>query len=236
MDQRLEDFVQLTLKAQTQEELGSALMSELRYDGYENLVVASTKAKVLREVIWSELPDGYQAAYFEHDWGSIDPVLHKAFSSRRPFAWNDATVETDLTEQQRRFIGECRDLGVHSGFTIPLHGPSHQCELISLSARDTGVRPAENTLRLYALASSAWFRLSELREKAAATARPTLSPRETECLLWVKDGKSNWEIGQILTISERTVEFHINNAMRKLGVNNRILAFVVALQNGLIAL
>src|SRR5262245_54643419 len=42
-----------------------------------------------------------------------------------------------------------------------------------------------------------------------------LSDREKTCLGWTALGKSSWETGQILLISENTVIFHIKNAMRK---------------------
>jgi DNA-binding CsgD family transcriptional regulator len=61
-----------------------------------------------------------------------------------------------------------------------------------------------------------------------------LSEREKACLAWSARGKSSWEIGRILSISENTVVFHIKNAMRKLGTSNRTLAAVKALQLGLI--
>jgi DNA-binding CsgD family transcriptional regulator len=53
-----------------------------------------------------------------------------------------------------------------------------------------------------------------------------LTSQELECLRWCKEGKTNWEIGEILTISEKTVEFHLSNSMRKLG----------AIKDGLISL
>lgn len=61
-----------------------------------------------------------------------------------------------------------------------------------------------------------------------------LSDREKACLSWTASGKSSWEVGRILSISENTVVFHIKNAMRKLGVANRTLAAVKAIELGLI--
>lgn len=63
-----------------------------------------------------------------------------------------------------------------------------------------------------------------------------LTFKETECLRWCKEGKTNWEIGEILTISEKTVEFHLGNAMRKLGAGNRISAVILGIKRGLIQL
>ena len=58
--------------------------------------------------------------------------------------------------------------------------------------------------------------------------RVTLSPRQTECLFWVQQGKSSRDIGVILGISHRIVEKHVFRACRKLGVRTRIQAVVRA--------
>lgn len=51
-----------------------------------------------------------------------------------------------------------------------------------------------------------------------------LSKREIQVLHWVKNGKTNLEIGLILGISPPTVKNHLQNVMRKLNVNNRAQA------------
>jgi DNA-binding CsgD family transcriptional regulator len=73
--------------------------------------------------------------------------------------------------------------------------------------------------------------------KKTMTSKPSseLSEREKACLSWTALGKSSWEIGQILSISENTAVFHIKNAMKKLGTNTRTGAAVKAIQLGLIA-
>jgi DNA-binding CsgD family transcriptional regulator len=63
-----------------------------------------------------------------------------------------------------------------------------------------------------------------------------LTGKEIECLRWCKEGKTNWEIGEILGISEKTVEFHLSNTMRKFGASNRITAVIMGIKVGLIPL
>ncbi len=65
-------------------------------------------------------------------------------------------------------------------------------------------------------------------------ALPNLSKREKEVLTWSKRGKSSWEISAILNISERTVNFHVNNIMQKLNAVSRTQAVAVAIERGLI--
>jgi DNA-binding CsgD family transcriptional regulator len=61
-----------------------------------------------------------------------------------------------------------------------------------------------------------------------------LSPRELTVLLWMKEGKTNWEIAQILGLSERTVRFHVGGIFEKLDVTSRTQAVARALGAGLI--
>ena len=51
-----------------------------------------------------------------------------------------------------------------------------------------------------------------------------LSGRENEILNWVKTGKTNFEIGMILTISPNTVKNHLKRIFQKLDVSNRAQA------------
>ena len=63
-----------------------------------------------------------------------------------------------------------------------------------------------------------------------------LSPREVTILNWVKNGKTNWEIGKIIGVSERTVRFHIESVFAKLEVTSRSQAVATAIEHGLPAL
>jgi two-component system NarL family response regulator len=69
---------------------------------------------------------------------------------------------------------------------------------------------------------------------AERLSRPGLSKRELEVLHLVAHGKSNQEIGAVLSIGEGTVKVHLNHILDKLGVSNRTAAGVAALERGLI--
>jgi LuxR family transcriptional regulator len=47
-------------------------------------------------------------------------------------------------------------------------------------------------------------------------------------LRWTADGKTSSEVGEILYISERTVNFHVNNALIKLGAANKTAGVIKA--------
>lgn len=66
---------------------------------------------------------------------------------------------------------------------------------------------------------------SFLKEKLGLTAR------EAEVLLWIARGKSNRDIGQILGMSPRTVNKHLEQIYVKLGVENRAAAAAIAVRH-----
>lgn len=61
-----------------------------------------------------------------------------------------------------------------------------------------------------------------------------LTEREVEALTWSARGKSSTDMAVLMSVSERTVNFHIDNAIRKLNVATRIQAAVKAALLGLI--
>jgi DNA-binding CsgD family transcriptional regulator len=62
-----------------------------------------------------------------------------------------------------------------------------------------------------------------------------LSHREREILTWIAAGKSVLEIGEILGISDRTVEWHIQRSIEKLDARTHTNAVVIAFREGLIS-
>jgi LuxR family transcriptional regulator, quorum-sensing system regulator SolR len=62
----------------------------------------------------------------------------------------------------------------------------------------------------------------------------SLTAREKEVLCWTAEGKTAYEISLILSISERTICFHINNVVSKLGASNKTQAAVKAAALGML--
>ncbi len=63
----------------------------------------------------------------------------------------------------------------------------------------------------------------------------SLSPREREVLNWLKRGKTSWDISVILNVTERTINFHIDNIMKKLNAVSRTQAVTIAIEAELIS-
>ena len=74
-----------------------------------------------------------------------------------------------------------------------------------------------------------------MAELSSPRPAPALSEREREVLRLVADGLPTKQIAQALTISERTVKFHVNSIFQKLGADNRAQAVALAAQRGLLS-
>ena len=84
------------------------------------------------------------------------------------------------------------------------------------------------------LAALITARLARVARSAVWPKQVGLREREVETLTWAARGKTFWEIGEILGLSKRTVEFHLDNARRKLGVATRTQALIKAAAGHLI--
>lgn len=103
-----------------------------------------------------------------------------------------------------------------------------------LGALPLSVRLGETRLNLSYLGGAGdehFFRLAEPidgREEGILRDALKLTAREADVLVWIGRGKSNRDISEILNISARTVNKHLEQIFTKLGVENRAAAAAVA--------
>jgi DNA-binding CsgD family transcriptional regulator len=181
-------------------------------------------------------PSNYVEPYSDLAGCRRDPVLQHCKRQTMPIIWDQETyVEHgagDLWEQQASY-------GYRTGIAMALHLPEGKHFLLGVD-RDQPLPADPNELQrivadlqLFAVhAQDSAMRL--LVPLAQQPERPSLTPRELEVLRWTMDGKTAWEVGAVLGISERTAVLHVCNAMRKLGCVNKHQAVLKALRLGLI--
>ena len=128
--------------------------------------------------------------------------------------------------------------GLGHGLSVPVRDGPHVVSMLSLARDKPFESAAERKLVLTAgalLANSVHVASKNLIvPEMERDLRPKLTRREQEVLKWIAEGKSNSVIGDLLKISEPTVDFHIRNIFRKLNVASRVQAAVVAMSMGLI--
>jgi len=186
-------------------------------------------------------PESWVRHYFENEYIRIDPVISHCQDHAVPLIWQDAVDRTrrllDPTAQRvRQMFGEASEFGLCAGLSIPLHGPGVSWGLMSYASRQLRSRQLQRLLPdLHVLAHYVHEAARRfLLDRPGPVDVPALTRRERECLTWAAEGKTSWEIGQMLKISERTTIFHLQNAIHKLGVSGRQAAVARAVSYGLI--
>lgn len=181
-------------------------------------------------------PRGYAEAIGDIPSTRRDPVMQHCRRESVPIVWDQHTYTTqglgELWEEQARF-------GYATGIAMALHLPGGRHFALGVE-RDQAL-PADNReltrivadLQLFAVFAQD-VALRVMAPVIDVTDRPSLTPRELEALRWTMEGKTAWEVGAILGISERTAVLHVNNAMHKLGCANKHQAVLKALRLGLI--
>ena len=110
----------------------------------------------------------------------------------------------------------------HAHETI-IAGPNEAAQALRVEFSLVGaLGPDEHLLRLVAL--------NQDHDLDRLHARMKLTRREAEVLLWLARGKSNRDIGQILDVSHRTVNKHLEQIYPKLGVEGRTAAVALAVR------
>jgi LuxR family quorum sensing-dependent transcriptional regulator len=178
------------------------------------------------------LPDEWLKIYLENNYASVDPCIRHCNRTSRPFEVADVRYDAEREPKAAELIRRATDFGLQHGYIVPIPGPSG-CEGI-VWAGGPDFRPDPNLKRcIHFLALNAFERM---RVIAGTNTRVVLTAREREVLTWAAQGKSAWEIGEILAISKRTVDEHCHTAVRKLGAVNRTHAVAIALRQQLLSL
>ena len=180
-------------------------------------------------------PDAWGRRYAAGGYLRLDPSVRALAYTHEPYTWAEALEFDDYSKAERNIVFEAGEYGLHSGFIVPVAGARTGTGLVMIAGDQKRLSRRERA-ELHFAAIYAQTRVRTLSLKSLQDARSAnLSSRERECLEWAAMGKSDWEIGEILSISERTAGAHIERAKRKLGVSTRIQAVVIALQSGAIS-
>jgi len=176
-------------------------------------------------------------AYFDPSNQLFRPVLRQLSTDGRPVIWPDRSLHTFTREEFLQRLKMLDPLRSYRCIAVPVHGHGGSLSVIHCLTR----KPKEqlqdifetyrHRLHLMALHFDSTVAQRQLADDAGL-----LTDRQRDCLLWVARGKTSWEVSRILGISERTVNFHIQNCLRKLRATSRPEAIAKAMAAELIHL
>ncbi|MFI3311010.1 helix-turn-helix transcriptional regulator [Ewingella allii] len=201
----------------------------IKFDSYAYVIVPTTGFDDL--FILEGFNAEWRRQYIEYGFNKIDPIINKAQHYQSPNIWT--SIDLSLDDQ---FLNCARIHGIRYGYSISLPLNEKYIGVLSVVRKDDYFISNKDSISIIGMMS---IYLQEFNNCAAKhfnksneerIVLPSLTSREQECLHWLAEGKTSWEISRILSISERTAVFHINNCMLKLGAKNRVQAIMKAVR------
>lgn len=167
--------------------------------------------------------------YLEQAYADADRTLEESHLITLPIFWDvQSQLAAAKNKREKRIRLESIEFGIDKGLSIPVHGPNYDFATLTLHQRhqETCLKNYKSLQYEWLSATQIFFhyirKILELKKNPDITS--ALTPREEQCLLLTAKA---WRVGKIakeLQISPRTVNFHIQNANKKLGVNNKYQA------------
>jgi len=194
------------------------------------------------QVLMDRLPQGFLDSY-QQECLDIDPSLRSVVSTNKCLVWSEFQKgQDDSDDAFDKILAVSGRFGMEEGLTIPIHHPGDYSGVVMMGGSKPEV-DQEAVLLMQMLAIHCHDRALEILGDELALARRgdapdtvRLTSRERECVGWVAEGKSDWDISEILGISQSTAHFHIENAKKKLNVRTRVQLVVSAINRGEISL
>lgn len=192
------------------------------------------------KLMFGSLDHGWSEHYRDRGYMFSDSSLQHGLVSRYPFFWSEQWGRDRVNEASKQMFEEAAcDFKIADGLVVPIHSEDGSVSIVSMVGTDPQctdeVRRGLGLAALYLHEHGLKLR-DRINYKAAREAIKRVTPRQLDCLQWVAEGKSDWEISQILNISESTVHNHVEGAKKALGVNTRVQAVVAASRRRLFVL
>lgn len=234
------EMVHDCLTVETDAELHGVLSRVCRFVPGANAVAGLARTdragrfRDIAKIVNVSYPGEWMSLYVERNFSAVDPVLRFHFGRYRSQLWSK-TYRLAQSPPEMQFIAQAREFDLSEGVTVGVASERDGIgSLFSFAGRAIG-RHARHAAVLDALAPHLHLALMRTTRRAPCP-MVGLSGRECEVLKWIKEGKTNWEIGRILRVSEATVKFHVRNVLVKLDASNRGHAVALAMEQGVLGL
>ena len=142
--------------------------------------------------------------------------------------------DSAIPEPATKFAACMSNYNISCGLSIPIKSTSGELVFFNMLSESPQDSEHMETTLLFTHSFAAHLIDNYLRINKEMMSANKLSQRENDCLFWACEGKTAWEISQIIGLSQRTVTFHLMNITNKLRANNRQHAVALAIMKGII--
>jgi LuxR family transcriptional activator of conjugal transfer of Ti plasmids len=172
--------------------------------------------------------------YDASGFAAADDLLTYGLTNDAPVTWNTFRQGRPAKGRKADLYEDARAFGLHDGFYLPIRQRDGSMVAVSMMAsqelpQTRTILAALHMLAIYYHMAADRLSLLQGLVPLAESDRPVLTPRQMECLRWVAEGETASEIGRILTLSEHTVNEHLQGARKRLGVRTTTQAVTAAI-------
>lgn len=183
-----------------------------------------------RPVTLTNIPVEFRSVYSANRLDTDDPILKYCFHTLYPKEWSKICAQEAVSRKEHKFMQLSHDFSMKDGLAFPIHGPGNDYGILSFSSHQHVSLPDMALVAMVNLFSQKLHAaIRETFDHCLENSSIKLAAREIDILHWCSEGKTSWEIGQILGISARTVQTHIENAKRKLNAVSTTQAIAKAM-------
>lgn len=234
MESELSDFITKLNRCRSQLQASQLFRDHLQQLGVQCFTYVNLSRRFEQPVYETTYPLEWIHHYEKQGYVRQDLVILEGRRNLLPFQWSQRINPKKMSPEQRRIFAEATDWGIRDGLAIPVHGVGADFAMVNIATEATDLREfGQSTISLLQVAALNYHALMD-QMTTPAVPEVQLTGREREVLVWSAQGKSAWDISQILSISEHTVVYHIEKAKAKLGASTRQYAVVKAILYGLI--
>ena len=232
-----EDQLQALQSVKCEDELFQAITNLAKRLGFEHCAYGLRAPLPLKEpkiLMFNNYPLEWQKLYGERNYLAIDPTVKHGIASPLPLIWSD-----DIFSSSPEFWEEARSFDLRYGWAQSIYSKNGVGGMTTFARSTEALTFAEMQAKGFEmgwLAQVIHLGMSRclLPKIMPEVVDVMLSNRELAVLRWTAEGKTSSEISEIIHISERTVNFHIRNAVVKLNASNKTSATIRAAMLGLL--
>ncbi|MGY2439823.1 autoinducer binding domain-containing protein [Pseudomonas sp. SDO52101_S400] len=196
-------------------------------------ITAPDRNKLSKPLRINNYPKAWNQLYEDNRHWEADPVVAHCNQTMFPITWSK-----ELFSETPELWESLKEHGLEHGWSQSFHHEeSGLCSILSLARPQCPI----SALEVYEHFGYMLYVTSHLSRVFASTLpsrperdKPRLTFREVEVLKLCASGKTAYETARILSLSERTVNYHVHNVIVKMNVCNKISAVIAATKAGII--
>lgn len=215
------DFIKATQSITDIKDLNNSFEDIASFYGYKNFIcteiIGSHKFSE-PENLFGKLNEGWERRYFNKQFYRFDDCLRHLKNATANFSWTDVRQGGESTSLGVRIMNEAGDFRCREGLLIPIRSFDGRMSVVSLMGEHVDL---SEKARIALEVAAIYFTETGVRLKSSSDSErlsSLLTPRQVEILKWLSVGKRNADISDILGISVKTIDRHLEDARQRLNV------------------